>query len=210
MVIMRQPECGRLIWGWRCVVGVDAAPARAVQVAQRAPASRQRVIACDLLLVGLDGCVRLASAVWIPLRAADTSEHVGSYGQVGYRDVFFGAGSTGFPADQREAAEKLGWSDIGISHSHGPWIKAQRAHEAAANARTEQARQAEQNRSALDTQRAQILAAVHSDSTDGLRAKVATLEAVQRNSPPDSESFRSATSALLVINEELAKRGALK
>jgi hypothetical protein len=62
----------------------------------------------------------------------------------------------------------------------------------------------------LDTQRAQILAAVHSDSTDGLRAKVATLEAVQRNSPPDSESFRSATSALLVINEELAKRGALK
>jgi hypothetical protein len=74
----------------------------------------------------------------------------------------------------------------------------------------EQERQAEQNRSALDTQRAQILAAVHSDSTDGLRAKVATLEAVQRNSPPDSESFRSATSALLVINEELAKRGALK
>jgi hypothetical protein len=88
--------------------------------------------------------------------------------------------------------------------------QAQRADEAAADAPMQQARQAERNRLALDAQRAQILAAVHSDSTDGLRAKVATLEAVQRNSPPDSESFRSATGALLVINEELAKRGALK
>jgi len=88
--------------------------------------------------------------------------------------------------------------------------QAQRADEAAANARMRQAQQAEQNRLALDAQRAQILPAVHSDSTYGLRAKVATLEAVQRNSPPDSESFRSATGALLVISKELARRGALK
>jgi hypothetical protein len=56
----------------------------------------------------------------------------------------------------------------------------------------------------------QVLSAVHADTTDGLRAKAATLEAVQRNSPPDSEVFRNATGALLIVNEELAKRGELK
>jgi hypothetical protein len=44
----------------------------------------------------------------------------------------------------------------------------------------------------------------------GLKAKAATLEAIQRNSPPDSESFHNATGALLAINMELAKRGELK
>lgn len=88
--------------------------------------------------------------------------------------------------------------------------RARQADEAAANVRMQQARQAEQNRAALDAQQTQILAAVHADSTDGLRAKGARLEAMQRNSPSDSDSFRRATGALLVINEELAKRGALK
>src|SRR5438034_482296 len=66
---------------------------------------------------------RLASAVWIPLRAVDTSERKEAYAEVGYQQVFFGAGSVAFPVDQREAAERLGWSDIGIGHSHGHWMQ---------------------------------------------------------------------------------------
>lgn len=64
-----------------------------------------------------------ASAVWLSLRAAETTEHLGTYAEIGYREVFFGSGSAAFPIDQREAVEKLGWSDIGIGQSHGPWIR---------------------------------------------------------------------------------------
>jgi hypothetical protein len=62
----------------------------------------------------------------------------------------------------------------------------------------------------IDNLHASVAAAVAADTTVGLKAKVATLEAVQRNSPPDSETFRNATGALLIINTELAKRGELK
>jgi hypothetical protein len=43
-----------------------------------------------------------------------------------------------------------------------------------------------------------------------LHAVAPTLEATQRNSPPGSETVKNATEALLSVNEELAKRGALK
>jgi predicted lipid-binding transport protein (Tim44 family) len=61
-----------------------------------------------------------------------------------------------------------------------------------------------------DRLRVQTQAAVAADTTPGLKAKAATVEAIMRTSPPDSETFRNATGALNVINEELAKRGALK
>jgi hypothetical protein len=49
---------------------------------------------------------------------------------------------------------------------------------------------------------------VKGDSNEDLKAKAATLEAAQRNSPPDSQAFQNATEALLIVNEELAKPGA--
>lgn len=62
----------------------------------------------------------------------------------------------------------------------------------------------------VQAQHAAVATAVAGDTTLGLRAKAATLEAVLRSSPPDSDSFRNATGALLTINMELAKRGELK
>jgi hypothetical protein len=44
----------------------------------------------------------------------------------------------------------------------------------------------------------------------GFKARAATLEAVLRSSSPDSVAFQNATEALLVVNEELARCGALK
>lgn len=43
-----------------------------------------------------------------------------------------------------------------------------------------------------------------------LRARVATLEAILRNAPPDSTAFRNAVQELQSTNEQLAKLGALK
>ncbi len=57
---------------------------------------------------------------------------------------------------------------------------------------------------------AAVQAALDSDTVPGLKAKAATLEAILRNSPSDSESFRSASNALLSVNTELAKRGELR
>jgi hypothetical protein len=74
-------------------------------------------------------------------------------------------------------------------------------------------RQEERDRSEVserDSLRVKTQAAIAADSTPGLKAKAATVEAIMRTSPPESETFRNATGALAVINEELAKRGALK
>ena len=43
-----------------------------------------------------------------------------------------------------------------------------------------------------------------------LRARVATLEAILRNTPPDSTAFTHAVQELQSTNEQLAKLGALK
>jgi hypothetical protein len=59
-------------------------------------------------------------------------------------------------------------------------------------------------------QQKQLLEWVHADSTEGLKAKSATLEAVMRNSPPDSTTFKDAVNGLAILNAELGKRGALK
>jgi hypothetical protein len=64
---------------------------------------------------------RIADAVWIPLRAVETLIEEGKYGYPRYRKEFFGLGSLAVPLANREAVQKLGWSDIGIAHEQGIW-----------------------------------------------------------------------------------------
>ena len=57
-------------------------------------------------------------SVWIPLRAVFYNERVGKKGYEGYKKDFFGTGSIAIPADKLDAANKLGWMNIGIRHEH--------------------------------------------------------------------------------------------
>jgi hypothetical protein len=61
-------------------------------------------------------------AVWIPLRAVQKLEQIAQYGTEGHREEGFYAATLAVPLDQREAAEKLGWMDVGIMRAHAPWI----------------------------------------------------------------------------------------
>ena len=61
---------------------------------------------------------RFDSAVWIPLRASQNIE-TGKWGYLGYRSEFFGAGSLAVPLRRRDAAARVGWTDIGLSRDHG-------------------------------------------------------------------------------------------
>lgn len=58
---------------------------------------------------------KFANSVWIPLRASETT--VGEDG----REEVFALGSVAFPPSNRERAEKLRWSDLGLIHSGGPY-----------------------------------------------------------------------------------------
>ena len=60
---------------------------------------------------------RFDSAVWIPLRASQKDE-TGKWGHLGYKSEFFGVGSLAVPLRKRNAAEKLGWADLGLLHDH--------------------------------------------------------------------------------------------
>lgn len=63
-----------------------------------------------------------ASATWVPLRASqDDEQGKARVTEVGYVSEFFGCGSVAFPPQQREVAEKLSWSDLGIGHSARPY-----------------------------------------------------------------------------------------
>jgi hypothetical protein len=64
---------------------------------------------------------RFATAVWVPLRASETLDPRGEYGQPHSREEIFCAGSIAFPPASREQAEKLGWSNLGLMHSGGPY-----------------------------------------------------------------------------------------
>lgn len=66
---------------------------------------------------------KLNSAVWIPLRAIQELEKKGQYGYLGYRKEFFGLGTLAVPIDQKDAASKLAWEDIGISHNHSGYCE---------------------------------------------------------------------------------------
>ncbi|NDY71838.1 hypothetical protein DO021_01655 [Desulfobacter hydrogenophilus] len=62
-------------------------------------------------------------SVWIPLRAVFYNEKEGKPGYDGYKEDFFGTGSVAIPVDKIEAAKKLGWMDVGISHEHSGWVE---------------------------------------------------------------------------------------
>lgn len=63
-----------------------------------------------------------ATSTWVPLRASHNQEE-GSAGvtEVGYVSEYFGCGAVAFPPEHKAVAEKLGWSEIGISHSARPY-----------------------------------------------------------------------------------------
>jgi hypothetical protein len=64
-----------------------------------------------------------SGTVWIPLRASEEIIEIGSQGYEGYISDYLGVGTLAVPMEQREKAEKLGWSDIGISHSHSSYVR---------------------------------------------------------------------------------------
>jgi hypothetical protein len=73
---------------------------------------------------------RLATSVWIPLRAVQTIEKHGSYGYEGFKEEFFGAGTLAVPVEKKANAEKLGWMDVGIIHEHGSYVQDGKYHPA--------------------------------------------------------------------------------
>jgi hypothetical protein len=60
---------------------------------------------------------RLANAVWIPLRQAETVGVVGEKWKPGYQEEVICAGAVAFRPAQRELAERLGWSDLGLPNA---------------------------------------------------------------------------------------------
>lgn len=61
-----------------------------------------------------------SSATWIPLRESRENAK-GNVKDVGYVSEYFGCGSVAFPQEQREFAETLTWSDIGIGRGGTPY-----------------------------------------------------------------------------------------
>ncbi|WP_244788180.1 hypothetical protein [Cupriavidus pauculus] len=66
---------------------------------------------------------RMVNASWIPLRQARTLTKAGRYAFSGYLEEFQGAGSVAFPIASQPETNRLGWTDVGPSHSHRPWIR---------------------------------------------------------------------------------------
>ena len=64
-----------------------------------------------------------AKSVWIPLRAQNSIREEGKLGYEGYISEFFGAGSIVVPVNHKVDAEKLGWMDVGILHSHSGCVQ---------------------------------------------------------------------------------------
>jgi len=67
---------------------------------------------------------RFATSVWIPLRVSETLEENG-------REEVFAAGCVAFPPSRRTEAETLGWSDLGLMHSGGPYAFRDRPYKSA-------------------------------------------------------------------------------
>jgi hypothetical protein len=74
---------------------------------------------------------RLATTVWIPLRAAETVDSEGQYGQPNSYEEIFYVGSVAFPPNSRPLAETLGWQDLGLMHSGGPYAFRDRPYKSA-------------------------------------------------------------------------------
>lgn len=73
---------------------------------------------------------KLATSVWIPLRASHIIEKTGSYGYEGFKKEFFGAGSIAVPLKEKAKAEKLGWMNIGLIHDHSSYVEDDKYHPA--------------------------------------------------------------------------------
>jgi hypothetical protein len=63
----------------------------------------------------------LTTAVWVPLRAAEWVSESGEKNKPGHTTEYFGCGCVAIPLDLKDEAAKLGWQDIGIGHSGGPY-----------------------------------------------------------------------------------------
>lgn len=61
-----------------------------------------------------------SKSTWIPLRQSSDDEQ-GNVKDVGYTNEFFGCGSVAFPPENREIAERLSWSEIGIGTTIAPY-----------------------------------------------------------------------------------------
>jgi hypothetical protein len=62
-----------------------------------------------------------ANSTWVPLRASVNIEHGHPrVTEVGHVSEYFGCGSVAYPPQHRKIAERLSWSDIGISHIARP------------------------------------------------------------------------------------------
>src|SRR5713226_9343626 len=68
---------------------------------------------------------KLNSAVWIPLRAGQKYELAGRAGFLGYKENYVGFGTLAVPLEARDAAAKLGWTEIGNSWHHRPHVEDQ-------------------------------------------------------------------------------------
>lgn len=64
---------------------------------------------------------RFAASVWVPLRVSETTVYSGSHGQPGNKEETLAAGCIAVPLALRAEAEKLGWTDIGLKNSGGPF-----------------------------------------------------------------------------------------
>jgi hypothetical protein len=62
------------------------------------------------------------NAVWIPIYASQQLEKFGEYGYGGYKEEFFGCGTLAIPIKKRAIANKLSWSDVGLSANHLPYV----------------------------------------------------------------------------------------
>jgi hypothetical protein len=65
---------------------------------------------------------KFAVAAWIPLRAVQPICEEGKRGHLGCKEEFFGIGSLAVPIALKDKAERLGWSDVGISHEHRAYV----------------------------------------------------------------------------------------
>lgn len=63
----------------------------------------------------------LVNAVWVPLRQSETVKKNGDYSKIGSFEEVACTGSLAVFKDHREIGNGLGWSDIGLIHTPGPY-----------------------------------------------------------------------------------------
>ncbi|AVJ33700.1 hypothetical protein CLM74_13460 [Stenotrophomonas sp. MYb57] len=76
----------------------------------------------DWILQSRETRRRFDNSTWVPLRASEaTDEGISDVKEVGHVSEYFGCGSVAFPPENRETADRFGWSQIGIIHSARPY-----------------------------------------------------------------------------------------